>query len=138
MKKFILLFLFLISTSLSSQDIFGSWAFLQYYDDSRSNLLDVINIIKVDESKAIVQHSFYLKKEKNYILNAKIEDGKICYIDPITGWNITIELTSSNLLTMHPDFDEEFVKQYRRPDVRFYEFLANIDDFVNKSQHLQK
>lgn len=139
MRKNLVLALLFSGASLFSQDIFGSWVCLRYDLDQEINLLDIITIIRVDEDRAIVQHSFFLKKDRNYILDAKIENGKIFYVDPISGWNVILELTSEGrLLTWHPDFDDEFVQQFRRADIDFYNFLANIDDFVNTSESLQR
>jgi len=102
LKKILILLLILLYTNIYAEDIFGSWAFLGYDWDDRVNQIDVITIIDIDETNAIVQHSFYLKKQDDYLISAKIEDGKILYKDPITEWDVILELNSrGNILTWH-------------------------------------
>jgi hypothetical protein len=136
--KNILLIILLVSMSqlLVAQDIYGSWVTDQYRNDFPGNYLDMITIIPVSEGLAIIQHSFYRSPEWNYIVQASILDGMVKYTSPLFNRTVSIELLRSGRIQWYLDIDQEMISIYERPNFDYYNFLAEVDEFIENAQYL--
>lgn len=143
MKKIFILIFLILSGYIFSQEITGTWVNSAYNKNAGFNYLDVITINKISDNNYYIQHSYYYLKERDYMISAsKIEENKITFEDPLSGWTIILSTRmwgpNKEVLEWYPDFDPDFVGQYIRINDDFISFIENIDLWIQENEQVPK